>query len=265
MDNPAAALRAISDDTRLAILSILLNHDLCTGAVARRLGVSEAAVSQHMKVLREAGLVTPVRRGYFTHYDVDRDAIRELATVLVDMSSAERQHCNPDFEGCNAKRRSMCPAEKGNCGCPHSGSGKGCFGCSRCTMCQHNGSEIMKAAVTYENGEVFQHFGRTSEFKVYDIQNGKVISSEVVSTMGRGHGELVGVLRSLGVSAVICGGMGDGARNGLLSSGIAVYTGNKGSADAVAEAFAAGRLDGNNGPTCDHHGEGDHACTCGRH
>lgn len=263
MDNPVACMKAISDDTRFSILSILLNHDLCTGAVARRLGVSEAAVSQHMKVLREAGLVTPVKRGYFTHYEVDREALVRIAQILVDMSETERQRCNPDFEGCTVRRRSMCPAEKGTCGCPRA-DGDRCFGCSRSTMCQHSGRDIMKVAVTYENGEVFQHFGRTAEFKVYDIQDGRIVSSQVVSTCGKGHGELVGVIRGLGASAVICGGIGEGARNALVSTGIQVCSGNSGSADAAAEAFATGALDACSGATCDHHGEGDHECTCGR-
>lgn len=123
----------------------------------------------------------------------------------------------------------------------------------------------MKVAVTYEDGQVFQHFGRTQQFKVYDVDGGDVLSSEVVGTGGRGHGELVGVLRSLGVSVLICGGLGAGARQGLEASGIRVCSGNEGDADAVARAFAEGTLDMSSEVTCDHHGEGDHVCTCGRH
>ena len=125
--------------------------------------------------------------------------------------------------------------------------------------------EMMKVAVTYENGEVFQHFGRTEQFKVYDIQDGKVVASEVVGNQGRGHGELVRVLRQLGVSVLICGGLGMGARQGLEASGIRVCSGNAGSADAAAQAFADGTLDMSSEVTCNHHGEGDHECTCGRH
>ena len=52
----------------------------------------------------------------------------------------------------------------------------------------------MKIAVTYENGKVFQHFGKTETFKVYEVEEGKVISSEVIGSNGEGHGALAGVL-----------------------------------------------------------------------
>lgn len=119
----------------------------------------------------------------------------------------------------------------------------------------------MRIAVTYEDGEVFQHFGRTAEFKVYDVEDGRVVSSEVVSTGGKGHGELIGVIRGLGASVLICGGLGEGARNGLASAGVRVLSGNSGSADAAVSAFLNGTIDENSGATCQHHhGEG-HACT----
>lgn len=75
----------------------------------------------------------------------------------------------------------------------------------------------MKLAVTYnpENGEIFQHFGRTETFKVYDLADGKIQKAEVCSTQGQGHGALVGVLQQLGAEAVICGGIGGGAQEGL--------------------------------------------------
>lgn len=262
MGDPADTLKAMSDETRFRIVTILLNHDICAGAIARRLGISDAAVSQHMRVLREAGLVTSERRGYFTHFSVDRDAIRELADFLQTMSGWERGPCDPDLEGCTAVRRGRCPAEKCGSGCPRAGGGR-CPGCTMVTDKRRD--EMMKVAVTYENGEVFQHFGRTEQFKVYDIQDGKVVASEVVGNQGRGHGELVGVLRQLGVSVLICGGLGMGARQGLEASGIRVCSGNAGSADAAAQAFADGTLDISSEVTCNHHGEGDHECTCGRH
>ena len=110
-------LKALSDETRLSIVAILLNHDICAGAIARRLGISDAAVSQHMKVLREAGLVTSERRGYFTHFSVDREALRELSAFLAEMTSWERRPCDPDLEGCIAIRRGRCPADKRRGGC----------------------------------------------------------------------------------------------------------------------------------------------------
>ena len=73
----------------------------------------------------------------------------------------------------------------------------------------------MKIAVTYDNGEVFQHFGRTESFKIYDVEDNKIISSEVISSNGTGHGALAGLLAEQGVNVLICGGIGGGAQTAL--------------------------------------------------
>lgn len=129
MDDIPAMMKALSDETRLSIVAILLNHDICTGAVAGRLGVSDAAVSQHMKVLREAGLVEPVRRGYFTHYNVDTAALSRLGEYLGVMAGWTRSPCDPDLEGCSEPRRGRCSSEKCSAGCPRRDGGR-CPGCT---------------------------------------------------------------------------------------------------------------------------------------
>lgn len=128
----------------------------------------------------------------------------------------------------------------------------------------------MKIAVTYENGEVFQHFGHTSEFKVYEVQDGKVVSSEVIGTDGNGHEALAGVLAAEEIDVLICGGIGGGAQSALSDNGIEICSGAAGSTDAAVEAYLKGKLK-NAGVNCDHHGEG-HTCgdhedghTCGNH
>ena len=103
----------------------------------------------------------------------------------------------------------------------------------------------MRVAVTYENGQIFQHFGHTAEFKVYDVQDGKVIHSEVVDTNGSGHGALAGVLNALKADVLICGGIGGGAQMALSAAGIKLYGGVSGDADAAVEAFVNGTLDYN--------------------
>ena len=123
----------------------------------------------------------------------------------------------------------------------------------------------MKLAVTYQNGEVFQHFGHTGFFKIYEIEDDKIVSSTVVSTGGNGHGALSGFLKAQEVSVVICGGIGGGARNALLNAGIRFFGGVKGDCDKAVEAYLAESLSYNPNVTCNHHGEG-HTCsnhTCG--
>lgn len=115
----------------------------------------------------------------------------------------------------------------------------------------------MKLAVTYDpkNGEIFQHFGRTEYFKVYDLADGKVQKAEVCSTQGQGHGALVGVLQQLGAQAVICGGIGGGAQEGLKKVGIAFYGGCSGQADQAVTDFLADNLHYQEDIQCEHHGE----------
>ena len=122
---------------------------------------------------------------------------------------------------------------------------------------------MQTVAVTYENGEVFQHFGRTQQFKIYQIDGNRIVSSEVIDNGGFGHGSLAGYLKSKGVSALICGGIGGGARQMLGSEGITVYPGASGDADENVKAFTEGKLQYDPETTCHHH-EG-YDCTCGRH
>ena len=123
----------------------------------------------------------------------------------------------------------------------------------------------MKIAVTYENGNIFQHFGRTESFKVYEVEDGKIVSSEVIGSDGIGHGALAGLLAGHDIQVLICGGLGGGALNALTNAGIEVCAGASGKADEAVEAFLRGDLV-DTGANCDHHhGEGeDHEC-CGGH
>ncbi len=128
------------------------------------------------------------------------------------------------------------------------------------------GEQAMKIAVTYENGQVFQHFGHTEQFKVYDTEDGKILSSQVVDTNGSGHGALAGFLADLGVEVLICGGIGMGAKNALAEAGIRLYPGASGEADGQVEAFLAGSLSYDPDTQCSHHhGEGHGEHSCGHH
>ena len=124
----------------------------------------------------------------------------------------------------------------------------------------------MLIAVTYENGMVFQHFGHTEKFKIYDIQDDRVVSFKIVDTNGSGHGALAGFLKEQGVEVLICGGIGGGAQNALTQAGIKFFGGVQGSADQAVVAYVCGNLNYNPDAKCDHHdhehGEGH---TCGEH
>lgn len=121
----------------------------------------------------------------------------------------------------------------------------------------------MKIAIPYENGTIFQHFGRTEQFKIYTVEDGKVVSSEVISTNGSGHGALSGLLGRLGVSKVICGGIGGGAKNALAAAGIKLYGGVQGNADEQLQALLRDELAYDPDTECDHHSH--HGGFCGQH
>ncbi len=123
----------------------------------------------------------------------------------------------------------------------------------------------MKIAATYDNGNIFQHFGKTETFKVYEVEDNKVVSSEVISSNGTGHGALAGLLAAQGISVLICGGIGGGAQTALAEAGIEVCSGAQGNTDEAVEAYLKGELT-SAGTTCDHHHhEEGHSCgdSCG--
>jgi predicted Fe-Mo cluster-binding NifX family protein len=120
----------------------------------------------------------------------------------------------------------------------------------------------MKIAVAYDNGEVFQHFGHTQKFKIYDVSDGKIVSSKVISSGESGHGALAGFLHGEGVNALICGGIGSGAKLALSEARIEIYPGASGNADSAVEALLRGSLSYNPDAICSHHhgDEANHSC-----
>lgn len=121
----------------------------------------------------------------------------------------------------------------------------------------------MRIAVTYDNGEIFQHFGHTKFFKVYDIENGEVVSEGMLDSNGSGHGALATLLSENDVDALICGGIGGGAQMALAEEGIELYGGVAGSADEAVKAFLENGLDYDPNVECNHHGEGHGSCGSG--
>ncbi|MBE6021497.1 MAG: dinitrogenase iron-molybdenum cofactor biosynthesis protein [Clostridiales bacterium] len=130
------------------------------------------------------------------------------------------------------------------------------------------GKDFLRIAVTYDNGEVFQHFGHTQQFKLYDIENGELTDTYIVDTNGSGHGALAEFLITYQVDALICGGIGGGAREALGSVGIEIFSGASGDADAAVIALLQNALEYDPDYVCDHHGEGhshEDGHSCGSH
>lgn len=118
----------------------------------------------------------------------------------------------------------------------------------------------MIIAVPYENKQVFQHFGRTETFKIYEVNDGKIATAEIVSTAGSGHGALVDILKKLKVSVLICGGIGGGAQSALAENGIQFFGGVIGNADKAVEDYLLRQLHYNPEVRCDHHDDAGHTC-----
>ena len=225
----------ISDYAETVILTV---EEYETIRLIDKEGLSQEQCSERMQVAR-----TTVQQIY-------ADARKKLANVLVDGLPLRIE--GGDYQLCNGGRSD----------CAHR------F-CHRETHSQiyvkPKGETTMRIAVTYENGTIFQHFGHTEQFKLYDVENGKIVSSDVVDTNGSGHGALAGLLSTLKVDALICGGIGGGAQMALAAAGIRLYGGVSGSADAAAEALAAGKLDFNPDVRCDHHDHHGEGHSCGSH
>ncbi|MCC8080401.1 MAG: DUF134 domain-containing protein [Lachnospiraceae bacterium] len=124
---------------------------------------------------------------------------------------------------------------------------------------------VTRIAVPYDNGLIFQHFGRTEQFKIFDIADGKMVVSEEISTRGHGHGVLPEVLNAMQADVLICGGIGGGAQAALASAGIKLYGGVTGNADTAVEALLAGTLAYSQDIQCSHHDGEHHGENCGEH
>ena len=231
-----------ADDTEKKTPIILTVDEYETIRLLDKKGYSQEQCAASMQVAR-----TTVQR----IYEIAR---KKIADALIDGYPLK-------IEGGDFK---ICDGQSSNCGLG---------GCYKQELHQkyaaEKGEGIMRIAVTYENGQIFQHFGHTETFKIYDIADGKVVSAEVVDTNGSGHGALAGFLVAHGVDTLICGGIGGGAQNALAQAGIRLFGGVSGNADEAVNALLAGNLGYNPNVHCDHHDhEAGHSCGdhgCGSH
>ncbi len=148
--------------------------------------------------------------------------------------------------------------------------------CRWAAVFREKGETVMRIAVPYEGGQVFQHFGHTSQMKIYDAEAGQIVREQVADTTGSGHGALAGFLSGLNVDVLICGGIGGGAQEALAQAGIRLYGGVAGRADDAVRDFLAGSLAYQADVQCGHHahhgchdeghcGEDKHGCSGSGH
>lgn len=184
-----------------------------------------------------------------TVQEIYESARRKLAAFLV--YGRRLSVFGGNFYICGGEREGLAPCRRADC----------------VPTTAEKGDFEMKIAVTYENGQIFQHFGHTVQFKVYEVSDGRVTAEQVLDTNGSGHGALAGFLMQQGVNTLICGGIGGGAQMALAEAGIQLYGGVSGSADEAVAALLAGTLAYNPDVRCSHHDHehGDAAHACGDH
>lgn len=122
---------------------------------------------------------------------------------------------------------------------------------------------MKKIAVTYDNGKVYQHFGMALNVKIYEVEDGKIVSTEIIEMKAAGHSMIAVVLFTNNVNVLICGNIKPGAAEGIAISGIELFAGVEGDADAAVEAYINGTLKHNPdaltvNETCGHDGDDDH-------
>ncbi len=123
----------------------------------------------------------------------------------------------------------------------------------------------MKIAVTTQENQVFQHFGKCESFTVFDIDDGKIKGSTVIDAAGNGHSALADFLKDNGVEVLLCGGIGGGARQMLSRAGIEFVSGVEGNIEDAVKAYISGGLK-SSFVICNHEDhEANHECSCENH
>lgn len=224
-----------------------------------------------------------VPTGEFNDNDAVILTIEEYETLrLIDKENFSQEECGKYMEIArttvqqiysDARLKVSTALVEGKPLCIQGGSYRLCDGaetyckCGGCKKHREQRSKSMRIAVTYENGEIFQHFGHTEHFKIYEIDDNAIVNSTVVETNGSGHGALAGFLVSNGVNVLICGGIGGGAQMALAEAGIKLFGGVSGNADDAVKSYLADSLSYNPDVKCNHHDHehGSEGHTCGSH
>lgn len=212
------------------------------------------------EVIRLVDLEQKTHEQAAAQMDISRSTVQEIYESARRKLAACLVHAKPlritggSYRICGRQEHARC----GLCGAPEVEH-------PSLSPAMEKGEPSMKIAVTYENGQIFQHFGHTAQFKLYEVADGSVLRSEIVDTNGSGHGALAGFLMQHGVDTLICGGIGGGAQMALAQAGIRLIGGVSGDANAAVQALLSGTLGYNPDVRCSHHDHGEDAHTCGDH
>jgi predicted Fe-Mo cluster-binding NifX family protein len=123
----------------------------------------------------------------------------------------------------------------------------------------------MKIAVTTQGNQIFQHFGQCKNFTVFAIEDTKIKERTTIDASKNGHAALASFLKDAGVGVLICGGIGDGAKQMLSQAGIKLVSGVDGNIEDAVNSFISGSL-ADQGGSCNHEDHGqDHECSCDNH
>ncbi len=129
--------------------------------------------------------------------------------------------------------------------------------------------KVRRIAVTTEQEEIFQHFGKCKSFTLFDVKGKEIIAKDILDPDGSGHSALAGMLQDNQVDVLICGGIGQGAKDALAARGIELVAGASGKVEDAVLAYLNGTLKHNAAFTCNHHGHehggADCGHTCGNH
>ncbi len=234
----STCLKALGDPTRFMIFQQLLIRKHCTRSLSKKLGFTEATISQHLKILYEAGMVYKEKYGYHMHYLPTQEALDFLASSFEEMRRASLA-LNRDPKVCQCEYRQQMENEP-------------------VKQILEKEQNTMRIAVAYDNGQIFQHFGRTEQFKFYEVQDGAVKAAQVVSADGFSHEGLAVFLRQQQTDVLICGGIGGRGQGALAEAGIRFYGGCGGDADTAVKDLLAGSLSYVENPVCTHHEEHHH-------
>ena len=231
----STCLKALGDPTRFMIFRQLLIRKHCTRSLSKKLGFTEATISQHLKILYEAGMVYKEKYGYHMHYLPTQAAVDFLASSFEEMRRASLA-LNRDPKVCQCEYRRQMENEP-------------------VRQILEKEQDTTRIAAAYDKGRIFQHFCRTEQFKFYDVQDGTVKAAQVVSADGYSHEGLAVFLRQQQADVLICGGIGGRGQGALADAGIQLYGGCEGDADEAVNALLAGRLYQMENPVCTHQEE----------